>query len=67
VPDAGQFVPSRDPIQRSVNILENIALIEQSRREWISEAAKKLGELEGQCQTVPWSNLRALGDFLRDE
>ena len=36
--------------------------------ERISEAARKLGELaEELCPTVPWSNVRALGNFLRHE
>jgi len=36
--------------------------------ERISEAAKKLGELaEELCPDVPWSNVRALGNFLRHE
>jgi uncharacterized protein with HEPN domain len=34
----------------------------------ISEAAKKLGEVaEELCPSVPWPNLRALGNFLRHE
>ncbi|MEO8593319.1 MAG: HepT-like ribonuclease domain-containing protein [Candidatus Solibacter sp.] len=82
-------MPSRDPIQRFEDILENIALIEEFTRdmdqaaflddlktrnaterclERISEAAKKLGELaEELCPTVPWPNVRALGNFLRHE
>lgn len=36
--------------------------------ERISEAARKLGEVgERLCPTVPWPNLRALGNFLRHE
>ncbi len=36
--------------------------------ERISEAAKKLGEVAEQlCPTVPWPNVRALGNFLRHE
>ena len=36
--------------------------------ERISEAAKKLGGLaEELCPTVPWPNLRGLGNFLRHE
>jgi len=82
-------VPSKDPIQRFVDILENITLIEDFTREMdlnaflsdpktvnaterclerISEAAKKLGGLaEELCPTVPWANIRALGNFLRHE
>ena len=82
-------MPSKDPIQRFEDILENIILIEQFTRgmsreaflgdlktrnatercmERISEAARKLGEqAEGLCPTVPWSNVRALGNFLRHE
>src|SRR5947209_8588298 len=83
------FVPSRDPIQRFEDILENILLIEEFTRgmgqkafledpktrnatercmERISEAARKLGEVaEELCPTVPWPNLRALGNFLRHD
>lgn len=82
-------MPSKDPIQRFIDILENIALIEEFTRgmdlaaylhdlktrnaterclERISEAAKKLGELaEELCPTVPWPDVRALGNFLRHE
>ena len=82
-------MPSKDPVQRFEDILENIALIEEFTRgmdhaafledlktrnaterclERISEAAKKLSELaEELCPTVPWPNLRALGNFLRHE
>ena len=82
-------MPSKDPIQRFVDILENIGLIEEFTRgmdlaaflddlktrnaterclERISEAAKKLGELaEELCPTVPWPNVRALGNYLRHE
>jgi uncharacterized protein with HEPN domain len=36
--------------------------------ERISEAARKLGELaEALCPTVPWPNVRSLGNFLRHE
>lgn len=36
--------------------------------ERISEAARKLGKLaEELCPTVPWPNVRALGNFLRHE
>lgn len=36
--------------------------------ERISEAARKLGEMaEGLCPAIPWSHLRALGNFLRHE
>jgi uncharacterized protein with HEPN domain len=36
--------------------------------ERISEAARKLGELaEELCPTVPWPNVRALGNFLRHD
>ena len=82
-------MPSKDPIQRFADILENIILIEEFTRgmdldacqedlktrnatercmERISEAAKKLGEVAEQlCPTVPWPNIRALGNFLRHE
>ena len=82
-------MPSKDPVQRFEDILENIILIEQFTSEMdlnafledlktrnatercmerISEAAKKLGELaEELCPTVPWPNVRALGNFLRHE
>ena len=82
-------MPSKDPIQRFADILENIILIEEFTRgmdldayqgdlktrnatercmERISEAAKKLGEVaEELCPTVPWSSVRALGNFLRHE
>ena len=82
-------MPSKDPIQRFEDILENIVLVEEFTRgmdrsafvedlktrnatercmERISEAARKLGELaEELCPTVPWSNVRALGNFLRHE
>jgi uncharacterized protein with HEPN domain len=83
------FVPSKDPIQRFEDILENIILIEEFTSgmgqnafledlktrnatercmERISEAARKLGELaEELCPTVPWPNVRALGNFLRHD
>jgi uncharacterized protein with HEPN domain len=82
-------VPSKDPIQRFEDILENILLIEEFTKgmdlnaflddpktrnaaercmERISEAARKLGELaENLCPSVPWANVRALGNFLRHE
>ena len=82
-------MPSKDPIQRFEDILENIILIEEFTRgmdlnafhedlktrnaterclERISEAAKKLGELAEQlCPSVPWPNVRGLGNFLRHE
>jgi uncharacterized protein with HEPN domain len=82
-------VPSKDPIQRFEDILENIILIEEFTSgmgqnafledlktrnatercvERISEAARKLGELaEELCPTVPWPNVRALGNFLRHD
>jgi len=82
-------VPSKNPIQRFEDILENIILIEEFTKgmdldafledlktrnaaercmERISEAAKKLGELaEELCPTIPWPNVRALGNFLRHE
>ena len=82
-------MPSKDPIQRFEDILENILLIEDFTRgmnrnafvedlktrnatercmERISEAARKPGELaEELCPTVPWANIRALGNFLRRE
>lgn len=75
-------MPSKDPIQRFADILENIILIEEFTRgmdlnayredlktrnatercmERISEAAKKLGEVAGNCvrlfrgpACVPW-------------
>ena len=82
-------MPSKDPVQRFEDILENVTLIEEFTRgmdleaflddlktrnaaercmERISEAARKLGELaEDLCPAVPWSHLRALGNFLRHE
>lgn len=82
-------MPSKAPIQRFEDILENIILIEEFTTgidmngflgdvkarnaterclERISEAATKLGEAaEELCPTVPWSNVRALGNFLRHE
>ena len=82
-------MPSKDPIQRFEDILENIILIEKFTTgmnidryledsktrnatercmERISEAAKKLEETaERLCPTIPWSNVRALGNFLRHE
>jgi len=82
-------VPSKDPVQRFEDILENIILIEEFTSgmdlnafledlktrnaterciERISEAARKLGELaEDLCPSVPWPNVRALGNFLRHE
>ena len=82
-------MPSKDPIQRFADIVENIILIEEFTRgmnlsafledvktrnaaercmERISEAAKKLGEVaEELCPSVPWSSVRALGNFLRHE
>ncbi len=82
-------MPSKDPIQRFEDILENVILIEEFTAgmdlaafmedlktrnavercmERISEAARKLGEAaEDLCPTVPWPDLRALGNFLRHE
>lgn len=82
-------MPSKDPVQRFEDILENIVLIEEFTRgmqmgdfledlktrnatercmERISEAARKLGQVaEELCPTVPWPDLRALGNFLRHE
>lgn len=82
-------MPSKDPVQRFEDILENIVLIEEFTRgmqmgdfledlktrnaaercmERISEAARKLGQVaEELCPTVPWPDLRAMGNFLRHE
>jgi uncharacterized protein with HEPN domain len=82
-------VPSRDPVQRFEDILENIVRIEEFTAgmdltaftedlktsnaaerclERISEAAKKLGGVaEELCPTIPWPQLRAMGNLLRHE
>ena len=82
-------MPSKDPIRRFEDILENIALIEEFTAgmdltvftedlktsnaaerclERISEAAKKLGGVaEELCPSVPWPQLRAIGNLLRHE
>ncbi|HEY7391053.1 MAG TPA: HepT-like ribonuclease domain-containing protein [Bryobacteraceae bacterium] len=82
-------MPSKDPVQRFEDILENIGLTEEFTRgmdlkafledlktrnatercmERISEAARKLGQVaEDLCPDVPWSNVRALRNFLRHE
>ena len=82
-------MPSRDPVQRFEDILENIVRIEEFTAgmdltaftedlktsnaaerclERISEAAKKLGGVaEELCPTIPWPQLRAMGNLLRHE
>ena len=82
-------MPSRDPVQRFEDILEDIVRIEEFTAgmdltaftedlktsnaaerclERISEAAKKLGGVaEELCPTIPWPQLRAMGNLLRHE
>ena len=68
-------MPSSDPVQRFNDIIENIEAIERFTVGMakysllvISEAATKLGDLAADlCPTVPWREIRGLGNRLRHD